>query len=557
MGSSFLAILHFLYAKPHSIGERINTLVNSEKGFEMRSNLYIITSMSIMFSVYALIMSALAFTIGEKVVHKEFNKWYKNNDTHFRNLFAIDTAILKEDITFSIFIFAFVVISILINIAIISIRRANDSADDKCIAKCIKCIVNKCIKCIVNKCKDIIKSFHWELHVFFLLLPITTVAVHGNHIFIGFIHTPYHATGIGTLYGIIIITCIAILKISHHHLSLLHQCSSSLCGNSNGDQTQRDSSSNGDQTQRDSNSNGDQTQRDSNSNGDHTQRDSNSNGDHTQRDSNSNGDQTQRDSNSNGDQTQRDSNSNGDHTQRDSNSNGDQTQRDSNSNGDHTQRDSNSNGDQTQRDSNSDGDQTQRDSSSNGDQTQRDSSSNGDQTQRDSNSNGDQTQRDSNNRVKILKLIGEYIVLLLLSVVVIVVTVLFFAFIIALYFLLPINIAIDEAPNRLTTIYHGSVVVFAGFITYWIVIKQKKSPLSSFIRAKDKKDDSKEWTKKTYQEKEEVVADIILSHYSGESPPRPTPTSLPTTSSPPPPTSPPPTCWGRCCHPRREDYNPI
>ncbi len=119
---------------------------------------------------------------------------YTNNDTHFE----IHTTILAEDAIFSFFIFAFVVISIVINI---SISSANDSANDECIAKCTKC----------TKC-----TLRWELHVFFLLLPITTVAVHGNHILIGFIHTPYHATGIGTLYGIIIVTCIAILKISHH-----------------------------------------------------------------------------------------------------------------------------------------------------------------------------------------------------------------------------------------------------------------------------------------------------------------------------------------------------
>ncbi len=57
--SSLLAILYFLYAKPHPFGERINTLANSkkEKGFEMRANLYIVTSMSIMFSVYAIMTS--------------------------------------------------------------------------------------------------------------------------------------------------------------------------------------------------------------------------------------------------------------------------------------------------------------------------------------------------------------------------------------------------------------------------------------------------------------------------------------------------------------------
>ncbi len=343
--SSFLAILYFLYAKTHSFGERINTLSNSDhsrdEGFEMRSNLYIITSTSIMFSVYAIMMSIIACSKGKDDVHKEFKKWFNTNETYFKDLFHLSTAILIEDILYSSVIFIGVVTSIVINIAI---RRANDSNDYGCIAKCI---------CIVNKCKDI-ESFHWELHVFFLLLPITTVAVHGNHILIGFIHTPYHATGIGTLYGIVIVTCIAILKIIHH---LLYQCVSRM------------------------------------------------------------------------------------------------------------------------------------------------------RMAQNNYTSVDEDQSKCN-------IVTEYFVLLLVSVGVIAWILLFSVFIIALYFLLPINIAIDEAPNRLSTIYQGSVLVFAGFVTYWIVIKQNKSPLSSFIRAKDKDKKGKgEWKKKTYQEKEEEVANIILKHY--------------------------------------------
>ncbi len=320
--SSYLAILYFLYAKPHSFEERINTL--AEKEFEMRANLYIITSMSIMFSAYALIMSAIACAEGTTVLD-EFKNWFNNDrdsEKHFEELYHISTTILVENIIFPIILITGVG------------------------AYC------GCKKCYNKEGEE--KNF-WEVHVFFLLLPITSVAVHGNHILIGFIHTPYHATGIGTLYGIIIITCIAILKIFNHLLSLLCRCIKSY---------------------------------------------------------------------------------------------------------------------RNKKYENMDKDQ---------------------------------------NEFHWVECFLPFI-----SMFVITVTVLFFAFIIAIYFLLPINIAIDEAPNRLTTIYHGLVVIFAGFITYWIVIKQNKSPLSSFIRAKEKKnkkDNCKEWENKTYQEKEEEVANIILKHY--------------------------------------------
>ncbi len=101
--SSLLAILYFLYAKPYPFGERINTL--AEKGFETRANLYIVTSMSIMFSVYAIMTSTIACTKGKDEVHKEFKKWFNTNETHFKDLFYLSTAILVEDILFSIFIF--------------------------------------------------------------------------------------------------------------------------------------------------------------------------------------------------------------------------------------------------------------------------------------------------------------------------------------------------------------------------------------------------------------------------------------------------------------------
>ncbi len=178
--SSLFAIWYFLYTKTHSFKERINALANSnsDEGFEMRANLYIITSMSIMSSVYAIAMSIVAYNEGNNI-ENEFKIWFKNwkvgEKIHFGILFSISIVILVENI---------------ILLALFSFFMA------------------------IKLCR----SFSWHLHIFFLLLPIITVAIHGNHILIGFIHTPYHANGIGTMYGIIIITCIAILKMVHHNL---------------------------------------------------------------------------------------------------------------------------------------------------------------------------------------------------------------------------------------------------------------------------------------------------------------------------------------------------
>ena len=86
----------FLYAKPHSFGERINKLANSEKGFEMRANLYIITSMSIMFSLYAIMMSIIACAIGKNAINSELRKWYDANEEHVQNLNSVNIIIPVE-----------------------------------------------------------------------------------------------------------------------------------------------------------------------------------------------------------------------------------------------------------------------------------------------------------------------------------------------------------------------------------------------------------------------------------------------------------------------------
>ncbi len=152
----------------------------------MRANLYIITSMSIMFSVYAIMMSTIARTKGNIKVHEEFKIWYNpNNESYFKMLFIINDVIIAEDVSFPIIIICGIVLFTII----LYYLKKNDSI--------------------------------WEVHMLFLLLPITTVAIHGNHTLIGFIQPPYHATGVGTLYGIVIVTCIAILKIIYH---LLYRC---------------------------------------------------------------------------------------------------------------------------------------------------------------------------------------------------------------------------------------------------------------------------------------------------------------------------------------------
>ena len=108
----------------------------------------------------------------------------------------------------------------------------------------------------------------------------------------------------------------------------------------------------------------------------------------------------------------------------------------------------------------------------------------------------------------------ECLYLILTFSVVLIVIVLIFAYFITIYFLLPINKAVDDAPNRILAIYQGIIVVFAAFLTYWVV-RGQKSPLSYLIEAKDKVANQKHdanWKKCTYRQKEVIISEDLLSH---------------------------------------------
>ena len=86
-----------------------------------------------------------------------------------------------------------------------------------------------------------------------------------------------------------------------------------------------------------------------------------------------------------------------------------------------------------------------------------------------------------------------------------------FAFFIALYYLLPISSAPDDAPNRILTIYQSIVVIFAAYLTYWVVVKTQNSPLNFLIQAKDKLvDKDADWNEYSYENKEVRIAGDLL-----------------------------------------------
>ena len=107
--------------------------------------------------------------------------------------------------------------------------------------------------------------------------------------------------------------------------------------------------------------------------------------------------------------------------------------------------------------------------------------------------------------------------LVIIFIIMLVFVILSSVYFIALYFLLPISGAIDDAPNRILTIYQSIVVIFAAYFTYWVVVKKQSSPLDFLIKAKDTLQANKEepqrkvgWTNATYEMKVLDIAGDVL-----------------------------------------------
>lgn len=98
----------------------------------------------------------------------------------------------------------------------------------------------------------------------------------------------------------------------------------------------------------------------------------------------------------------------------------------------------------------------------------------------------------------------------------------FLAYVVGLYIELPINVAFDEAPNRIVAVYQSVVVIFFGFIAYWLAIRQPESYFDHLIAVKDKDScdtgthdqtsNTHDWkVNMSHHLKEEQIARIILS----------------------------------------------
>lgn len=307
-----VGISYFLFAKPHPHHDKVkeSTKDKSERGWVIRTNMYIVMALSLVFTVYVLSMDVAA--LSNKIVYEAFKEWYRKNGSGnpLDELYNLVTAVSVVD-------FATLAASSIL-LLFMAIRN------------CCYCKKGNDTK---GKCHLCVTAMPW----YFLTFPAVHLAAHSNQVLIGFIHTPYHATAVGILYGIILVTCVILLNFISQ---LMHAIKFEM-----------------------------------------------------------------------------------------------------------------------------------------------------------------------NHRNECLCLVPLFSSVLI-------VIVLIFAYFIAIYFLLPINKAFDDAPNRILAVYQGIIVVFAAFLTYW-VIRGHKSPLSHLIRAKDKvANDTKDenWKKCTNKQKEVIISEDLLNY---------------------------------------------
>lgn len=79
------------------------------------------------------------------------------------------------------------------------------------------------------------------------------------------------------------------------------------------------------------------------------------------------------------------------------------------------------------------------------------------------------------------------------------------------FFLIPINIAFDEAPNRLLTIYQSIIAILAAFLAYWVLLRFYRSPFDVLINvhADNGDDDDDDWNEKSDAMKENELAERL------------------------------------------------
>ena len=166
-------------------------------------------------------MSGLAVGFGERRLSDEIIMWYrKTKGSHQINtLYGIPPLMLAEDIiVLLVFIAAAMVCCGVNNKRCCNCTRGLMGSNcRKGNRKCCHC----CKKCTNSfdptNCTDLLHlclaNAWWKFCAYSVIFPIMSIAIHANHILIGFIHNQQHALSVALFYVVVLITNVHVLRV--------------------------------------------------------------------------------------------------------------------------------------------------------------------------------------------------------------------------------------------------------------------------------------------------------------------------------------------------------
>ena len=207
LGVTGLMVTIWLFAKPHVYHATVKKLIYHKnfQGWEMRTHMYILMTMSVVFSIYVVSMDGLAITSRNRLPN-EMKKWFH----HISNLSNIAIWIIVLD---AIVLGA----SLLAGVVLYSYnayKAYKEPKDYETTPTEEQATTSNENASTTEELSD--NCFDTAVPWYFIVFPAVNVAIHVDQIIIGFIHNPYHATAIGISYSVIFVLGFTLLKYISH-----------------------------------------------------------------------------------------------------------------------------------------------------------------------------------------------------------------------------------------------------------------------------------------------------------------------------------------------------
>lgn len=170
-------VLLVYYLHHHKLASDYDKLYGKEK-HSMQVKLSILFAIAFTISLYAFIMSILAYARGDKKLDEDTKLWYNRDTQELKTLNSIIATIMVEDI---------LIFTVLVSFGIILSCCSICSDDSSCL---------------------------WGFCTCSIIAPAANLAVHANHIVFAFIHNQEHAVSIGIFYVIVISTNIHVMHVT-------------------------------------------------------------------------------------------------------------------------------------------------------------------------------------------------------------------------------------------------------------------------------------------------------------------------------------------------------